>query len=100
MLEYRKYRNKFTENAPETPPEPQNITTSIDNVIDAWVKSLKMALVTNGPEKRGLWDRFKNTLANVWHGREGESNPYKFVNKFGDKLNLSIINILFSKSLL
>ena len=89
MLDYRKYRNNFVENTPEpeVPEEqPESINSTIDQAIDSWIKSLKMALVTQSPAKRGLWDRFKNTVANVWHGREGEANPYKYVNKFGDQL--------------
>ena len=90
MLKYREYRNKFTENAPEVEESPEeagpDLAAQIDAVIDKWVQSLKMAFVSNEPQKRGLWDRFKNTVANVWHGRDDVSNPYKYVNKFGDNL--------------
>ena len=84
MLKYKEYRNKFTESIPEA--TTGNIESQIDSAIDKWIQELKRTFMTDEVPKRGMWDRFKNTLANIWHGRQDTANPYKYINKFGDNL--------------
>ncbi|MEI8269978.1 MAG: hypothetical protein WCG45_01285, partial [bacterium] len=69
----------------------QEIAAKINAIVDSWTQELISLLLKSGSgtgsgAKRGLWDRFKGTVSNLWHGRDGESNPYKWVNKFGDNL--------------
>ena len=99
MLGFKDYRNKFIENEiGEDNAETTNVaanekTTSIQNqvnqIVNAWVSDLKRTLLnpTTGPsQKRGLWDRFKGSMANLWHGRYNQNNPYFWQNKLGDDL--------------
>ncbi|RTK96614.1 MAG: hypothetical protein EKK64_03250 [Neisseriaceae bacterium] len=69
----------------------QEIVAKINAIVDSWTQELISLLLKSSSgsgsgAKRGLWDRFKGTVSNLWHGRDGESNPYKWVNKFGDNL--------------
>lgn len=98
MLGFKEYRNRLTEDTPDVEAGPENVlnhekATSIQNqvnqVIDAWVTDLKRTLInpmTPLAQRRGVWDRFKNTMSNMWHGRYNQSNPYFWKNKLGDDL--------------
>lgn len=99
MLGFRDYRNRFTE-APAGEPvaNPADVVKSaktdqigaeIDKLVDGWIADLKRTLmnpITGDGQQRGLWDRFKNTMSNLWHGRYKQSNPYFWQNKLGDDL--------------
>jgi hypothetical protein len=88
--------------APHVAPEPKaavsvkkpgsvSVDLSIDSIIDNWVKELKMALLDPSKKTvRGVWDRFKNWMSNMWHGRYSDSNPYYYQNKFGDHLGATV----------
>jgi len=100
MLGFKEYRNRLTEAAPdvETGVQPEdvlkhekaaNIQKQVNQIVDAWVSDLKRTLMnpmTPLAQRRGLWDRFKNTMSNMWHGRYNQTNPYFWQNKLGDDL--------------
>ena len=68
----------------------QVIKQEISQVIDQWVNDLikdKVATTQISPTRqRGLWDRLKGTLSNIWHGRYNQQNPNYWKNRFGDDL--------------
>lgn len=70
----------------------QRIKTLLDRIpqeVNRMVAQLKTSLMNpvSRPEaKRGLWDRFKNTMSNLWWGRQNQDNPYFWKNKLGDDL--------------
>lgn len=70
----------------------QRIKTLLDRIpqeVDRMVAQLKSSLinpVSRPGAKRGLWDRFKNTMSNLWWGRQNQDNPYFWKNKLGDDL--------------
>lgn len=103
MLDFKTYR----ENTPAQPvaAPDSTIDAEVDSIVDKWVSELIASLTTGvGPghptdgtslsppygqaQKRGLWDRFKGTLSNLWWGRDHKNNPYRWVNKFGDDLGV------------
>lgn len=100
MLGFKEYRNRLTEAAPEVEAGVQpgdvlkhekaaNIQQQVNQIVDAWVTDLKRTLInpmTPLSQRRGVWDRFKNTMSNMWHGRYNQSNPYFWKNKLGDDL--------------
>ena len=57
-------------------------------MVDDWVGGLIRRLLARGSAgpKRGLWDRFKGGISNLIYGRDKESNPYYWKNRFGDDL--------------
>ena len=100
MLGFKEYRNRLTEATPdvETGVQPEdvlkhekaaNIQKQVNQIVDAWVSDLKRTLInpmTPLAQRRGVWDRFKNTMSNMWHGRYNQTNPYFWQNKLGDDL--------------
>lgn len=100
MLGFREYRNRFTEAdaaspAAVTPDDVlkhanlEKLKNDINKEVDSWVADLKRTLVnpfTPLNRQRGMWDRFKNSVSNLWHGRYNQSNPYFWQNKLGDDL--------------
>jgi len=63
----------------------ERIPQEVDNMIG----QLKFSLInpiTRSQAKRGIWDRFKNTMSNLWWGRHNQDNPYFWKNKLGDDL--------------
>lgn len=69
----------------------QIIKQEISQVIDQWVNDLvkeKLAGPMSPNLQRGLWDRLKGTLSNIWHGRYNQSNPNYWKNRFGDDLGV------------
>jgi hypothetical protein len=81
--------------------------SAIDSEIDKWVFDLKKTMVTppsvspptgqvggqagtGQAGQRGVWDRFKNFLANVRHGRYDPKNPYRWQNTIGDYLGQKV----------
>lgn len=60
------------------------INAKIDTTVDSMMTMLKKQLLSSNFEKRGVWDRFKNWMSNLWHGRYGQKNPYYFINTLGD----------------
>jgi hypothetical protein len=110
MLRFKEYRNKYTEADAVSDKSNDELQRQIDQAVDAWTIDLKKTLIlganadspvnntgTGGgrigasgtPKQRGLWDRFKNTMANLWHGRSGQDNPYYWQNKLGDDLGVA-----------
>ena len=93
MLGFKDYR-KLTETTPDAglPASGNDQVTSVqaqvNQIVDAWVSELKRLLISpqTGDTRRGVWDRFKNSMANMWHGRYNTSNPYFWKNKLGDDL--------------
>lgn len=91
MLGFKDYR-KLTETPDAELQASGNDQTSIqaqiNQIVDAWVSELKRTLISpeTGDTRRGVWDRFKNSMANMWHGRYNTSNPYFWKNKLGDDL--------------
>ena len=92
MRNFKNYLN-ITEDTPITSPVTTDIIAQIDKVVDDWMVKLlydpKSGLIgtfTAPEQRRGLWDRFKGSMANLWHGRTGENNPYLWKNKLGDDL--------------
>jgi hypothetical protein len=60
------------------------ITSLVDKTVDDWIASLQKEIMTGTvTSNRGLWDRFKNFLSNVWYGHNDPRNPYYFINKYG-----------------
>lgn len=67
------------------------IFKAMSKMVDDWVAELISKLTSknfSGP-KRGLWDRFKGGLHNIFYGRDNEENPYYWRNRFGDDLGVS-----------
>lgn len=95
MLRFKEYRNKLTFTEEDALPQANaqsntaNIVQQINQVVDSWVSELKATLInptSANAQRRGLWDRFKNSMSNMWHGRYSQSNPYFWKNKLGDDL--------------
>ena len=72
------------------------IAKEIDAIVDKWASEELMNKIvspTIAPDKRrGLWDRFKGGLSNIWYGLKGgrynPENPYYWKNRFGDDLGV------------
>ena len=63
---------------------PQDVTTWSNQLVDDWISDLKKEIMTGASTSgRGLWDRFKNWLSNVWYGYGDPRNPYYDINRFG-----------------
>lgn len=97
MLRFKHYREILVENDVQIEnPEDllqkeklNNLILQINKVVDDWVVELKRTLInpiTPATQRRGIWDRFKNSMSNMWHGRYNQSNPYFWQNKLGDDL--------------
>ena len=79
MLKFRKI-NEDTKKSEEI----KRISSEIDNVVNQWISDLKHEIITGSSiQNRGIWDRFKNFVANVWHGYDNKKNPYYSINKLG-----------------
>lgn len=66
-----------------------NLVKNIDQTVDNMITMLKSQIIAgksgDGPEpRRGIWDRFKNWMSNMWYGRYSNRNPYYFMNTLGD----------------
>jgi hypothetical protein len=68
--------------------EENELSKAISGMVDDWVGGLIRRLLARGSAgpKRGLWDRFKGGISNLIYGRDKESNPYYWRNRFGDDL--------------
>ena len=87
MLTFDEFRGIYKEDATIGP----DISKIIDQMVDDWAGELKREIITGAkPAKRGMWDRFKNLLSNVWYGRHNPDNPYQWINKYGDVLGQSV----------
>lgn len=70
----------------------QKVKTLLDRIpqeVDKMIGQLKSSLInpmTRPQARRGIWDRFKNTMSNLWWGRYNQDNPYFWKNKLGDDL--------------
>jgi hypothetical protein len=67
----------------------QALLDRIPQEVDKMIGQLKSSLInpmTRPQAKRGIWDRFKNTMSNLWWGRYNQDNPYFWNNKLGDDL--------------
>jgi hypothetical protein len=79
MLKFR----KINENVKKA-EEIMKISSAIDDVVNQWISDLKHEIITGSSiQNRGIWDRFKNFVANVWHGYDNKKNPYYSINKLG-----------------
>jgi hypothetical protein len=79
MLKFR----KINENVKKA-EEIMKISSAIDDVVNQWISDLKHEIITGSSiQNRGIWDRFKNFVANVWHGYDNKNNPYYSINKLG-----------------
>ena len=85
MLANNEILKKFREEHNE-----KELSNEISAAVDSWVSDLIRSLVSepmNPSLKRGLWDRFKGSVSNIWHGgRTNTNNPYYWKNRFGDEL--------------
>lgn len=78
----------------------EGLEKEASDIIDSWVEELIGKLLSAGSEgsKRGLWDRFKGGLYNLFLGRTGslaqKYNPYYSRNKYGDNLGVKEENAL------
>jgi hypothetical protein len=104
LKSFKNYRNlNEDDSAPVVQNAAINLDKEIDRIIDGWVEQLTKELLN--PEriqlnKRGLWDRFKGSLSNLWHGRDNMNNPYYWKNQYGDVLGSeSYIPLVQYKSL-
>lgn len=92
MLEFKSYRLREAGAVPapaEAGPQNNDVMQQINKMVDDWVADLKKTLIDPGTpdgQQRGLWDRFKNSVSNLWHGRYNQKNPYFWQNKLGDDL--------------
>jgi hypothetical protein len=86
MLRFRDYRNNSRGvglHEAETASDPV-INAAIEKIVDDWIGELKSEILSGeGLKTPGLWDRFKNSLANFWHGAYSEKNPYRYRNMYG-----------------
>ena len=66
------------------------LSQKIDQTVDSMVTMLKNQIISpsygaGGTDpRRGIWDRFKNWMSNMWYGRYSSKNPYYFMNTLGD----------------
>jgi len=75
--------------------ENNKLEKLISDKIDKWANDLIEKIVSGGSgNQRGLWDRFKGGLYNLFLGRTGKlakkHNPYYWQNKFGDDLGSQV----------
>lgn len=86
MLRFKDYRNNSRGvelHEAETTSDPV-INAAIEKIVDDWIGELKNELLSGeGLKTPGLWDRFKNSLANFWHGAYSDKNPYQYRNLYG-----------------
>jgi len=118
MIKFKQFRASLNEDNVAAQPVENNqgtqekisrVFSTIDNEIDKWVFDLKKTMVTppsisptgqvggqSGDSQvgqagqRSVWDRFKNFLANVRHGRYDPKNPYRWQNTIGDYLGQKV----------
>jgi len=87
MLRFRDYRNNSRGvelYEAEVASDPA-INAAIEKIVDDWIGELKSELLSGeGLKTPGLWDRFKNSLANFWHGAYSDKNPYRHRNMYGN----------------
>ena len=84
-------------------PADKTLEQAAHEIIDQWIEDL-IRRITSGDSsapQRGLWDRFKGGLFNLFLGRQGKTaekyNPYYLRNKFGDDLGVEeSINLTLS----
>jgi hypothetical protein len=100
MLSFRQYRglanNDAAPKAASSIIEAQSgIESQIDKLVDDWMAELKAELIqgTFVTGQRSMWDRFKNTIANLWHGRQSIDNPYLWQNKLGYDLGRKVESV-------
>mgnify|MGYP003342097783 CR=1 FL=1 len=97
MLDFKEYRRKNDAYYVYENNTFQNqLDAEINKAVDDWIKDLQITLMeplmsVNGIAKekslqRSLWDRFSNTIANLWHGRYQRTNPYYYRNIASDYL--------------
>lgn len=91
LRRYKEYRlnEDGATTAPVVPNNKNNeIIDIINKMVDAWIYDLKKTLINpaTAGNQRGIWDRFKNWMSNMWHGRYNAQNPYMWQNKLGDDL--------------
>lgn len=73
-----------------------SIEKEINSIVDTWTAELlkdKILTPQITPERqRGIWDRIKGGISNLWHGiktgRYDPKNPYYWKNRFGDDLGV------------
>jgi hypothetical protein len=113
MIKFKQFRASLNEDDGTTQPvnndnkqtQMDMAFSAIDSEIDKWVFDLKKTMVTppsvsptgqagtgqvGQAGQRGVWDRFKNFLANVRHGRYDPKNPYRWQNTIGDYLGQKV----------
>ena len=72
------------------------IEKELSDIIDGWMNDLinKLKSGSGSTPQRGLWDRFKGSIANLFYGRTGDrakkNNPYYWQNRFGDDLGSEV----------
>jgi len=71
-----------------TVQQKQTLANEIDKVVNDFINKLKQELIHGSFQQapRGIWDRFKGSVANIWYGRRNPENPYYWQNKLGDYL--------------
>lgn len=87
MLRFRDYRNnsRGVELYEAEVASDPTINAAIEKIVDDWIGELKSELLSGeGLKTPGLWDRFKNSLANFWHGSYSDKNPYRYRNMYGN----------------
>ena len=72
------------------------IEKELSDIVDGWMNDLinKLKSGSGSTPQRGLWDRFKGSIANLFYGRTGDrakkNNPYYWQNRFGDDLGSEV----------
>lgn len=61
------------------------------SAVDSWASQILGNLKSPGNSKqRGLWDRFKSGISNLWYGRNNDQNPNYWMNRYGDDLGAEV----------
>ena len=85
MLSFNEFRKVVISEADDKKVEDELLSV-IDQLIDSWISSIKNDILTGAQSfaaSRGLWDRFKNFISNIFHGYANQKNPYYAINALG-----------------
>ena len=85
MLSFNEFRKVVISEADDKKVEDELLSV-IDQLIDSWISSIKNDILTGAQSfaaSRGLWDRFKNFISNIFHGYANQKNPYYAINEIG-----------------
>lgn len=82
----KSFRNKINLHEEDQKSIEQQISANIDALVDNWASNLKSEIISGSEQYsagRSIWDRFKNFVADIYHGYSNKNNPYYQKNTLG-----------------